>query len=122
LLKFVKKAVTDLKTSKYHIIHSWILLICFVAGQYMVYAHQHNYAIGTSKTYGISKNISQQTVTEKCYLCDAMHHNFMVTANHIYFNQVTVAGHVFKSIEYSFTSIQLILSSGRAPPVSNNLV
>jgi hypothetical protein len=122
LLKFVKKAVTDLKTSKYHIIHSWILLICFVAGQYMVYAHQHNLTIGASKTYSISKNLSQQTVKEKCYLCDAMHHNFMVMAAHIYFNPVTIAGHVFKSVPYSFKSIQLILSSGRAPPISNNLV
>jgi hypothetical protein len=88
----------------------------------MVYAHQHNYAIGTSKTYSVSKNLSQQTVQEKCYLCDAMHHNFMVTASHIYFNPVAVASYVFKSVEYSFTSIQLILSSGRAPPVSSNVV
>jgi hypothetical protein len=123
LLKFFKKAYTDLKTSKYHIICSWILLVSFVAGQYMVYAHQHNIAIGASKPYSISKNISQQTVVkEKCYLCDAMHHNFMVTAAHIYFNPVTIAGHVFKSVQYSFTSIQLILSGGRAPPISNNLV
>jgi hypothetical protein len=122
LLKFIKSPFTGLKRSKYHIICSWILLTCFVAGQFMVYAHQHNGAKGISKTYGISKNIPEQTIKEKCYLCDAMHHNVMVTATQVYFNAITVARHVFKNVEYSFTSIQLILSSGRAPPASNNLV
>jgi PP-loop superfamily ATP-utilizing enzyme len=114
-----KKGKVGLKTSKYHIICSRILLICFIAGQYMVFAHQHNISQGITKVYGISKNIQQQTVKEKCYLCDVMHHNSMVTASNVYFNAVTVAGHVFKSAEYGFTSIQLILSGGRAPPPSN---
>jgi len=107
-----------LKRNKYHIICSRILLICFIAGQYMVFAHQHNISQGIPKVYALSKNIQQQTVKEKCYLCDVMHHNAMVTASNVYVNDVTVAGHFFKSAEYSFTSIQLILSGGRAPPAS----
>jgi len=119
LLKITNKAFADLKRRKYHIIFSRILLICFVAGQYMVYAHQHNIVKNTVKSSCFPKNIPQQTVSEKCYLCDVMHHNAMVTNTQVYLNPVAVAGHVFKNVAYSFTSIQLILSGGRAPPLSN---
>ena len=82
----------------------------------MVYAHQHNVVSNTGKAYNISKNIPQQTVKEKCYLCDVMHHHVMVTISQVYFNPVVVASHIFKKTEYNFTSIQLTLSGGRAPP------
>jgi hypothetical protein len=108
-----------LKTRKYHIVYAWILLICFVAGQYMVYSHQHNIIAGKATPFSISKNKTQTTVTEKCELCDVMHHNVMVTTTQVYFTPVSAVGHVFKDFEYNFTSIQLILSCGRAPPVSN---
>jgi hypothetical protein len=88
----------------------------------MIYAHQHNIVKRTAKTYRISKNIPQQTVKEKCYLCDAMHHNVMATTSQVYFNPVAVVGYIFKSVEYNFRSIQLILSSGRAPPMLTQLV
>jgi hypothetical protein len=117
LSKAVKKQNFDLKTGKYHIIYSWILLICFVAGQYMVYAHQHNITKGIVKIHIVAKNVPQQTVTEKCGLCDVMHHNAMVKAGQVYFNPATAANHSFKSFEYNFTSIQLILSGGRGPPI-----
>ena len=112
----IKKAPVDLKKDKYHIICSWILLTCFAAGQYMIYAHQHNIVNGTAKIISVAKNSSRQTVTEKCQLCDVMHHNVMVKANTIHFNPVTATSHVFKTFNYSFTSIQLILASGRGPP------
>jgi len=116
LLKIVKRVIADLKTNKYHIISSWILLVCFIAGQYMVFSHQHNNAKCVFQTHNISKNITQPTVKEKCYLCDVMNHNTMVVAAQVYLNPVAVAGHVFENVKYSFTSIQLILSGGRAPP------
>lgn len=111
-----------LKKGKYHIICSWILLVCFIAGQYMVYTHQHKVAKNTCKPAFVAKNIPQQTVAEKCYLCDVMHHNVMVNTQKVYFNPAIGAIHVFKSVAYNFTSIQLILSGGRAPPTSNYLV
>jgi hypothetical protein len=113
LLKIIKRAFAGLKTHKYHIIFSWILLTCFIAGQYMVYSHQHNTVKGI---HYISKDLPKQTVTEKCQLCDVMHHNTMVKTNLVYFNPVKVIGHVFKSVDYNFTDTQLILSFGRAPP------
>ena len=115
---FVAKAIFVLKKHRYHIIHSWILLLCFVTGQYMVYAHQHNIIKNSVKVFHVAKTSAKQTLTEKCQLCDAMHHNGVVLNNQVYFNTVATAEHVFRSVEYSFTSIQLILSSGRAPPSS----
>ena len=82
----------------------------------MVYAHQHNIIKSTVKSTYIPKNVPQQTISEKCYLCDVMHHNAMVTNTQVYLNPVKVVGHVFKNVDYNFTSIQLILSGGRAPP------
>jgi hypothetical protein len=105
-----------LKRNKYHIVCSWILLACFVAGQYMIYAHQHNITANIPPKNSISKNLPQTTVTDKCALCDAMHHNVMVKASQAYFEHVKITGYVFKSCEYNFTSISLILSGGRAPP------
>jgi hypothetical protein len=83
----------------------------------MIYAHQHQIVKGNT-TGNITKNTSRQTVTEKCSLCDVMHHNVMVTTAIGNFDTVTVLNHTFKNLVYSFTSIQLILSSGRAPPVA----
>jgi len=82
----------------------------------MIYAHQHTIINGTVKISSITKNLSRQTVTEKCALCDVMHHNVMVTANTIYYSPVVASTHVFKTFNYNFISIQLILASGRAPP------
>jgi hypothetical protein len=118
LLNSVNKSLFDLKKSKYHITRSWILLVCFVAGQYMVYAHQHNISKSAAISHNRSKDMSRQTVMEKCQLCDVMHHNAMVATTPVYFNPVVVAGHFFKVYNYTFTSIQLILSGGRAPPHS----
>jgi len=121
LLIIVKRVTDGLKTSKYHIIHSWILLICFIAGQFMVYGHQHNTGKGLPQNHSNSKNIQQQTVKEKCYLCDVMNHNSMVITSQAYFSPVTTTLHIFETVSYSFTSIQLIISGGRAPPFSNYL-
>jgi hypothetical protein len=113
------KKVTDLKVNKYHIIRSWILLICFITGQYMVYAHQHKLIRGVKQTYSANKQQPKQILTEKCRLCDAMHHNSMVIAGQANFIPFAVANYVYQSSEYNFTSLSLILSGGRAPPLAN---
>jgi hypothetical protein len=85
----------------------------------MVYAHQHNITRRLGKTFSVSKSTSQQTFKEKCGLCDVMHRNVMIAGSLVYFIPVTAVDHVFKNVKYSFTSIQLILSGDRAPPVFN---
>lgn len=104
-----------MRTGKYHILFSWVLLICFTAGQYMVYAHRHQIVKGNN-THHLVKNTSRQSVTEKCFLCYVMHHNVTVTAATANFDAIAVLSHTFKNLVYNFTSIQLILSPGRAPP------
>jgi hypothetical protein len=109
-------SIAILKKSKQHIIYSWIVLICFIAGQAMVYSHQHLIKAASYRTHNAAQ--AQQTVTEKCQLCDAMHHNSMVVVNHQYFTPAVAADHFYTRGIYTFVSIALVLSAGRSPPIS----
>ncbi|RYU89237.1 hypothetical protein EWM62_12930 [Mucilaginibacter terrigena] len=107
-----------MKKSKYHIFCAWALLFCFVAGQYMVYAHQHPIIKAAHEANCHDcHNTAKQTLAEKCQLCDAMHHNSMELASHTNYSLLSATDHVFVTFEYNFKSIALILSQGRAPPV-----
>jgi hypothetical protein len=90
-----------------------IVLFCFAAGQIMVFAHQHLVQYHIHQT-----SQDQQTVTEKCQLCDAMHHNSMTVVDHHYFNPAVSSDYFYTPGKYNFISIALILSPGRAPPLS----
>jgi hypothetical protein len=108
----------DLKKNKANIFYSWLLLVCFIAGQYIVYSHQHKIIASTvTKTRDISKNQSRTVVQEKCSICDAMHHTNAVISVHTYFSPNIVTKHFYKVYDYDFVSIALILAAGRAPPV-----
>ena len=87
----------------------------------MVYAHQHyiNKNAHASASACHSKGSSQPTVSEKCALCDSMHHVNMEIANHTSYDTIASTNFVFKPFEYEFISIALILSPGRAPPVAS---
>ncbi|MDN3550973.1 hypothetical protein [Mucilaginibacter aquaedulcis] len=108
-----------MKRSKLYITYSWLLLICFIAGQYMVYSHQHLLAKGVIKTSYISNDHHQpqQTVKEKCCMCDAMHHQAAIIGDAFHFSPQVAVLHIFKACHYNFVSIGLILAAGRAPPV-----
>ena len=109
-----------MKKSVYHIICSWALLICFVTGQYMVYAHQHyiNRSAHASVKCHDPKSTSHTTVSEKCAICDIMHHvNMAFAGTTTHPTILTSTTFVFNTFEYDFTSMALILSKGRAPPV-----
>ena len=109
-----------LKKNKYTIFCAWVLLTCFVAGQYMMYVHQHYSLQKTGISTSFSKNQPKPvaTVQEKCYMCDAMHHTTMVIGQQVYFNPVIVSCYIYKVGDYNFISIALILSAGRAPPAT----
>jgi hypothetical protein len=116
LAESLKWSPVDLKKNKSHIIGAWLLLVFFVGGQVILYAHQHKVS-----QFGFSRNSHPlgQTVTEKCSLCDAMHFNSMTVHEHSVVMQLLVATHYdYKAVTYSFVSLSLILSPGRAPPVS----
>jgi len=84
----------------------------------MVYVHQHK-LIKTGSTYAASQQKIKQTVSEKCQLCDAMHHTSMVVGSNVFFDHMAVADCFYKSPVYNFTSLALILAGGRAPPLVN---
>lgn len=85
----------------------------------MVYAHQHYInKKAHSVTCHSAKSSSQLTITEKCALCDSMHHVSMEMANHVSYHSIDSADFIFKTFEYDFISIALILSPGRAPPIA----
>ncbi|MES2061461.1 MAG: hypothetical protein V4456_06040 [Bacteroidota bacterium] len=107
-----------MKKSTYHIICAWALLFCFITGQFMVFAHQHN----ITKSIHASNcddchNTAKQTFKEKCQLCDSMHHTNMELLSNVYHTPFTSVDHVFITFQYNFKSISLILSQGRGPPV-----
>jgi hypothetical protein len=96
-----------------------MLLLCFVAGQYVVYTHTHSAGTGSNKsTYHSPQTQPKQTVTENCQLCDAMHHNSMAISTPAVFAPVVVSSYFYKAITHHFISVALILSAGRSPPVA----
>ncbi|WP_214073871.1 hypothetical protein [Mucilaginibacter sp. dw_454] len=122
MLKFAfgyKKHQLILKNNKANILYSWVLLICFIAGQYVVYAHQHKIVAGNTTNSKIAAQYGPRTIVqEKCSLCDAMHHMSAVVSHYTYFSPNIVTKHFYKAYSYNFISIALVLAAGRAPPVS----
>ncbi|WP_139160034.1 hypothetical protein [Mucilaginibacter sp. NFR10] len=105
-----------MKKNRLHIVFAWLLLVCFAAGQYMVYSHQHALIKGITKHSHTA--VGQPTVKEKCLLCDAMHHTDAVAvSNSSFFIPLVTSDHFFKTGDYNFVSLALILAAGRAPPV-----
>ncbi|WP_143014103.1 hypothetical protein [Mucilaginibacter pineti] len=105
-----------MKKNRLNILYSWLLLVCFIAGQSMVYTHQHLLVKGITKTAHVNYGHQHQTITEKCYMCDAMHHHNAVIDTPLYVVPQTAIGYVFKACHYNFVSISLVLAAGRAPP------
>jgi hypothetical protein len=104
------------KKNKQRIFLSWLLLTFFAAGQVIVYSHQHH--ISGLVTTRAAHQSSHQTISDKCQLCDAMHANHIVLTSQVYALNAPVNYHFFLPGCYDFVSISLILSPGRAPPVS----
>lgn len=105
-----------LKKRRKHIILSWILLLCFVTGQYVIYAHQHK----TKSSFAFSeKKVNQQRrVKGSCDLCDAMLHTYMDMAVQVHLPALKAVSYFYYSSTEYITSIDPILSKGRSPPLS----
>lgn len=107
-----------MKRNKANIFYSWLLLVCFIAGQCVVYAHQHRKIAGSaSNSHKWAKNQSHTVIQEKCALCDAMQHANAVINHYNYVSPNIVTNHFYTVYKYEFISIALVLSAGRAPPV-----
>lgn len=101
---------------KRHILVTWIILICFAAGQWCVYAHYHPTSYIKANTSKSQQ--TRTTISERCQLCDAMHHTSMTQENHTFFVPLITSELIYKQGQYNFVSIALILAAGRAPPIS----
>jgi hypothetical protein len=95
-------------------IYSRLLLIIFIAGQIILYGHQHNSNGSHIKVH----SSSQQTITEKCQLCDAMHFNHSVIHQQVDVAPALTATPVYIHFAYNFISVALVRSAGRSPPIS----
>jgi hypothetical protein len=105
------------KKSKQRIFLSRLLLIVFAAGQIIVYSHQHNTNVASIANKATHQS-SRQHVSDRCQLCDAMHHNQVVLGSQAFAPAAAASFQLFTVGSYAFVSISLILSPGRAPPVS----
>jgi hypothetical protein len=106
-----------LKKNKANIFYAWLVLFCFIAGQYTVYSHQHKIITScVSKTHRHANHQTGPIVQEKCSACDAMHHFSAVITPVTYISLNIVTNHFYQAYNYDFVSIALILSAGRAPP------
>jgi len=82
----------------------------------MIYAHSHAGSSVLQGTHRLAKSAPQQTVQEKCYFCDVLHHNPMVISVQVFFNPVHLTRHLFKAVVFDFAVTQRLHSPGRAPP------
>ncbi|MGN6178549.1 MAG: hypothetical protein ACTHNW_05180 [Mucilaginibacter sp.] len=106
-----------MKTNKKHIVLTWTLLLCFAAGQWAVWSHQHRFQLSMVSRHS-QPHTHKTVISENCPLCDAMHYSSMAVFNIVYFAPVTVSSYFYKDAKYRFTSIALILSAGRSPPMA----
>ncbi|MCC8410903.1 hypothetical protein LJ707_18325 [Mucilaginibacter sp. UR6-1] len=104
-----------MKKKRYTLIAAWLLLFCFIAGQAVVYSHQHHILKGIHHTDAQAKGRTQ--VSEKCQICDSMHHADMALhQNYVAFDlQATLFNH--PSVKFEFKPFGLILADGLSPPV-----
>ena len=119
-LLFIFSRITNrrsagLKKNRSYLIGAWLLLVFFSAGQVILFAHQHKLR---QSEFSKHSRPFQQTVTEKCSLCDSMHFNTMVVNDQpVIIHLLTATHYDYQAVTRTFISLSLILSPGRAPPV-----
>ena len=101
---------------KTHIILSWLLLLFFAAGQFIVYAHQHHTKSNTLIVRS-HRAADLQIVYEKCNLCDQMHHapiNLVQVLNYVHLLSPVVRLYIPACHHYKANA--LIHADGLSPP------
>jgi hypothetical protein len=99
-----------------HIAYSWIVLICFALGQITAFSHQH-LADFKLRPVAVKHDTSGQTVKEKCYVCDAMHHTDMAIFADAAPLLLVAEADTRYTRQHDYKGIALILSADRGPPV-----
>lgn len=107
-----------LNKRKTHSILSWLLLLFFAAGQFVVYAHQHNskYAANVYSTRHHTAD-PHQMVQEKCSFCDQMHHApFDFVQGAAYHTILIPVTRIFVPGQHHYKANSLVHSDGLSPP------
>lgn len=97
---------------------AWIILICFIAGQTMVYSHQHYTHAGKISASTLKTPKPVQTVSESCNICDMMHHTHMAIFSSDSINPPVTLCETIYNNQHDYVGIALILSAGRSPPMA----
>ncbi len=104
--------------SKLHLIFSWTLLLIFAAGQFILYAHQHNFKCESAVYHIHNPGGSHQVVLEKCALCDQMYHAPVYWNQiHFYYYLQTPAIRIFETAQHFYKGNSLVHADGLSPPV-----
>ncbi|RKR81178.1 hypothetical protein BDD43_1322 [Mucilaginibacter gracilis] len=104
--------------NKNHIRFAWLVLVCFIAGQTMVYSHQHFNRYRSSSVNSVKVPQPAQTVTDSCSICDMMHHTQMAILGTSVLNPVVTICETIYTKQHNYKGIALILSAGRSPPTA----
>lgn len=108
----VKRRYTKIWTS------IWLLLV-FITGQVIVFAHNHQAELPSSH-YSVNKH-KASTVDNKCQIClQSSNVQMLLQTQQLFFftNSIT---HQYVSFTAIYQSIELLLSGNRGPPVLHSL-
>ncbi len=98
------------------VILSWLLLLFFAAGQFIIYAHQHHIK-SNALIVDSHRAANQQIIYEKCNLCDQMHHapiNLVQPLCYTYL--VTPVVRLYIPVCHHYKANALIHADGLSPP------
>jgi hypothetical protein len=107
-------AIGILKKRINKILASFILLLTFVIGQVIVFAHNHN-AEAASINYAVKKH-KASAIDAKCQICSQSGHVQLLLQTHQLFFYTTSQSHQFVVYTAVYQSIKLLLSGNRGPP------
>jgi hypothetical protein len=107
-----------LNKQKAHHILSWLLLLFFVVGQTITFAHQH-YSKYNASIFHDNTATKRQIVQEKCTFCDQMHHAPIYLVQPLHFAQLVVAAKsVYYPSQHRYQAKSLVHADGLSPPFS----
>ncbi|MVN20156.1 hypothetical protein [Mucilaginibacter arboris] len=103
---------------KVHQILSRLLLLFFVVGQIIIYAHQHHSKYHTLIVGSPHSADKHTVVQEKCTFCDQMHHApINCVQKPDYCTVLTAIARIYISKQYHYKGNSLIHADGLSPPV-----